>query len=546
MSLSDSSQDFDQVICYVLFKEVQAVERPKRMWWMDETDDTQNPEIWLKEEEDVEELLNTTEDDKKRFFETLKANGIQPEFTADIQDDVREDKELLDSINDLTSQIEQLSNDHEEQEYSMDFTASTKEDALHCNQIDSISVSDKNSINSKLPEDNASVASEISRNASPTCLNQDENVDCLEKDNLESNVLKDQKSRISTDPDTSKSHDEQNVDQEVMSETSAIEMYNNSSISSENYYDESLNDQRLSAISIISEDKTPTLSCKRKKIQILDEKLKKRLFNTSNVSISDQPICATADKSIEKELVGDLGSASEPDLSITYGHDLPQIHNNTVNQNMGMNHISLDESTIILESKSAHPDVEPIIDTSNLITNPQTDKNEIEIKQDILSEKSADWSQISLLEETHDVVLSNPSNVIRALEMAPPISSQNMQYDNSFHQSPIEQKTSKKSDKHEAERLQKSLLVLESQMRDLELDLAAKEKDNESLRKESALLESILAKEQVNSKRLLTRIGGVNHSEINQLRKEIEDQERLIHGVTLFYIRVSINWKMKN
>ena len=89
-----------------------------------------------------------------------------------------------------------------------------------------------------------------------------------------------------------------------------------------------------------------------------------------------------------------------------------------------------------------------------------------------------------------------------------------------------------KVDKDALELLKSTINDLEYQVKELEQDLSRKEKENNTLKKESVLLESILEKEQANSKRLLSRMGGNNQADQSQLRKEVEDQERLIHGVS--------------
>ena len=100
----------------------------------------------------------------------------------------------------------------------------------------------------------------------------------------------------------------------------------------------------------------------------------------------------------------------------------------------------------------------------------------------------------------------------------------------------------------ELQALAVTLQEVELRMEDLSEELDAKTRENETLKEEITLLETILEKEQENSRKLLTKAGGHTQANAGQLRKEIEEQERLIHGVTLNAGNLkshiaSTNWK---
>ena len=76
------------------------------------------------------------------------------------------------------------------------------------------------------------------------------------------------------------------------------------------------------------------------------------------------------------------------------------------------------------------------------------------------------------------------------------------------------------------------------QVQELEYELASKIKEIETLKQDITLLETILEKEQETSRKLLAKahLPDSQNPDVEKLRKELEEQEMLIHGVSVLHV----------
>ena len=243
---------------------------------------------------------------------------------------------------------------------------------------------------------------------------------------------------------------------------------------------------------------------------------------------------------VHQDAIGEVESDSEIDSDIEIG-DIKVVDKNikllqTDNGQVSISFASVDDSTILLDgahviSNSAPPVNDESILSDILLESERMSPSLLELKQ----EESLALEKKSSTPLPDNLGLSNTGNGLDIATLKIDHSPVKEQNSVSRQTSPSNRQSNAKSvDREELGRIQAVVYDLEAQLKDLEQELVRKDAENDNLKKESVLLESILAKEQSNSRRLLSRMGGVNQADINQLRKEIEDQERLIHGVSIF------------
>jgi hypothetical protein len=412
------------------------------MWWMDETEES-NGESWLKD---------NTLDDKNKFFEALERNEIIPDFSDD------DDEELLDSINDLNSEIDKLQTQYE------------------ANIQTAMEGNDKQQ----------EPGTQQSFTKHPGTLVE--------------NVGREE---LSFDGDSF-------IEESISSVKDVVEDCDSGQVTPK--YNERESKKEVLE-SVINGDKDIVIS--------VTETVQLKELNQGNVlgdfesDEEDQSFRGAQESALETDS-DNQDATQDEDLRGKKGHD-------------SISFASFEESTILLENVPA--DREMHLKEQVKESFPKNNGSLVMEKLDIQTVEGPSAVGVGEVAVGEVAVGEVDASEVAVGEVASS-EVESIQEKDELSQKSTASKKGIKVDKEELLKFQAMINDLESQVKELEQDLSTKEKENDTLKKESALLESILAKEQANSKRLLSRMGGNNQADLTQLRKEVEDQERLIHGVS--------------
>lgn len=510
------------------------------MWWMDDSEE--NGESWLKE-------VDNTEDDKKKFFEALLKNEIKPDFTVDDEDD---DEELLDSINDLNSQIDKL-----QKPYDLLSTTTNNNSILDSQIIQSQESEYRNdrlqSVEGRLEGETRDLES-IQHENREMMFDGDSFVE--ESVSSLRDVVDDIIESGDITPKLKKTNDDDGNYKLDFSPSFLTGVETEQGYYSENDF---LNIETIVIQEIkqglpleihdskqeLSLDIKQELPLDSKQELPQDSKQEKQELCLEGALGEFESVAESLDCAQGEERGAVRSRASSRSVEIDLNHNNAQSASQSQSESESEDSARQSEDVDTEDGGYAAVEENTIKETGNLsITMASFDESTIML-ENVCNENMAQDDNILLESDEPLVVFSedNAVGLVQKIERVHVLETKHEDQESfkSIDQEPENDSYSRKSpdskrgvkvDKEELIRFQKTIREMESQIKLLEQDLFRKESENDTLKRESALLESILAKEQANSRKLLSRIGGVNPADLNQLRKEVEEQERLIHGVS--------------